>query len=152
MTSVRPAGPDPSCGFCVAGKGKVDERFRSDSSVTFATKRRPTVFAALCGLLLMAGCSSPSQSSSNARTAQPAVSGRTGSFNPAPARKVGDWTSQAGDYANSRYSGLDQINSGNVGRLKAAWTFSDGALYSHEGASLVPGGRAMPLRRGHLAR
>lgn len=34
---------------------------------------------------------------------------------------------------------MNQINRSNVGRLKIAWTFSDGALYGHEGAPLVVG-------------
>jgi PQQ-dependent dehydrogenase (methanol/ethanol family) len=43
------------------------------------------------------------------------------------------------DYANTRYSDLDRINSGNVGRLKVAWTFSTGVLRGHEGAPIVVG-------------
>ena len=62
-----------------------------------------------------------------------------GGFNGAPSSPDGDWTSQARDYANSRYSALDQINVGNANRLKTTWTFSDGALYGHEGAPLVTG-------------
>lgn len=43
------------------------------------------------------------------------------------------------DYANTRYSALDQIDAGNVGRLKVAWTFSTGVLRGHEGAPIVVG-------------
>ena len=43
------------------------------------------------------------------------------------------------DYANTRYSDLDRINAGNVGRLKVAWTFSTGVLRGHEGAPIVVG-------------
>ncbi len=46
---------------------------------------------------------------------------------------------QTVDYANTRYSPLDQIDAGNVGRLKVAWTFSTGVLRGHEGAPLVVG-------------
>ena len=35
------------------------------------------------------------------------------------------------DYANTRYSALDQIDAGNVGRLKVAWTFSTGVPVSY---------------------
>jgi PQQ-dependent dehydrogenase (methanol/ethanol family) len=49
------------------------------------------------------------------------------------------WAIQTGDYANTRYSKLDQINAGNVGKLQAAWTFSTGVLRGHEGAPLVIG-------------
>lgn len=43
------------------------------------------------------------------------------------------------DYANTRYSDLAQIDAGNVGRLKVAWTFSTGVLRGHEGAPIVVG-------------
>src|SRR3954463_16458663 len=49
------------------------------------------------------------------------------------------WAIQTGDYANTRYSKLDQINAGNVGKMQAAWTFSTGVLRGHEGAPLVIG-------------
>lgn len=51
----------------------------------------------------------------------------------------GQWLMAAKDYANTRYSGLDQINRGNIGSLKVAWTFSTGAVNGHEGAPLVAG-------------
>jgi PQQ-dependent dehydrogenase (methanol/ethanol family) len=50
-----------------------------------------------------------------------------------------DWVMQAGNYANTRYSKLDQINEGNVGKLAPAWSFSTGVLRGHEGAPLVIG-------------
>ncbi|MDE2488573.1 MAG: PQQ-dependent dehydrogenase, methanol/ethanol family, partial [Alphaproteobacteria bacterium] len=51
----------------------------------------------------------------------------------------GDWRRQARDYANTRYSPLNQINASNVARLKVAWSFSDGIAYGHEAAPLVVG-------------
>jgi PQQ-dependent dehydrogenase (methanol/ethanol family) len=42
-------------------------------------------------------------------------------------------------YDNQRYSGLNQINASNVGKLQVAWTFSTGVLRGHEGAPLVIG-------------
>ncbi len=44
-----------------------------------------------------------------------------------------------GNYANQRYSTLDQINASNVGQLQVAWTFSTGVLRGHEGQPLVIG-------------
>ncbi|MGY4547223.1 glucose dehydrogenase [Bradyrhizobium sp. USDA 4513] len=44
-----------------------------------------------------------------------------------------DWVMPAGDYANQRYSKLNQINASNVGKLQVAWTFSTGVLRGHEG-------------------
>ncbi len=50
-----------------------------------------------------------------------------------------DWILQTGNYANHRYSSLDQINKSNVGDLQVAWTFSTGVLRGHEGSPLVVG-------------
>ncbi len=50
-----------------------------------------------------------------------------------------DWVQPAGDYANTRYSKLNQINASNVGKLQVAWTFSTGVLRGHEGGPLIIG-------------
>jgi len=49
------------------------------------------------------------------------------------------WTMQNKNYASTRYSGLDQVNTDTVKNLKVAWTFSTGVLRGHEGAPLVVG-------------
>ena len=49
------------------------------------------------------------------------------------------WAIQTGDYANTRYSSLKEINRHNVKRLSPAWTFSTGVLRGHEGSPLVIG-------------
>ncbi len=54
-------------------------------------------------------------------------------------QNANDWVMPAKDYANTRYSTLNQINSGNVGKLQVAWTFSTGVLRGHEGGPLVIG-------------
>src|SRR6187551_2979585 len=53
--------------------------------------------------------------------------------------KSSNWASQAGDYANHRYSELNQVNQNNVGKLQVAWTMSTGVLRGHEGSPLVIG-------------
>jgi PQQ-dependent dehydrogenase (methanol/ethanol family) len=50
------------------------------------------------------------------------------------------WVSPTGNYANHRYSELDQINTDNVGNLQVAWTLSTGVLRGHEGNPLVVDG------------
>jgi PQQ-dependent dehydrogenase (methanol/ethanol family) len=50
-----------------------------------------------------------------------------------------NWAMQAGNFANTRYSALAQINKNNVKNLQAAWTFSTGVLRGHEGGPLVIG-------------
>lgn len=49
------------------------------------------------------------------------------------------WVMPAGNYAAQRYSKLSQINKGNIGNLRAAWSFSTGVLRGHEGGPLVIG-------------
>jgi len=51
----------------------------------------------------------------------------------------GDWSMPAGNYASTRFSPLDQINGGNVGRLKVDFTFSTGVNRGQEAAPLVVG-------------
>jgi lanthanide-dependent methanol dehydrogenase len=50
-----------------------------------------------------------------------------------------DWVMPAGDYANTRYSKLNQITAANVGKIQVAWTFSTGVLRGHEGGPLIVG-------------
>jgi alcohol dehydrogenase (cytochrome c) len=49
------------------------------------------------------------------------------------------WVMPSGDYANTRYSTLNQINKDNVKNLRPLWTFSTGVLRGHEGGPLVIG-------------
>lgn len=49
----------------------------------------------------------------------------------------GQWTLPAGDYANTRYSPLSQINTTNVQNLKVVATASTGVPHGHEGQPLV---------------
>ena len=50
-----------------------------------------------------------------------------------------NWVMPTGNYANHRWSALDQINRDNVGDLQVAWTKSTGVLRGHEGGPLVIG-------------
>jgi len=50
-----------------------------------------------------------------------------------------DWVMPTGNYANQRYSKLNQITAANVGKLQVAWTFSTGVLRGHEGGPLIIG-------------
>jgi lanthanide-dependent methanol dehydrogenase len=83
----------------------------------------------IVGLILVAACTRES-SREAAGSARIATSSAVASA---------EWTMPAGDYANSRYSTLDEITSTNANRLRAAWTFSTGVLRGHEGQPLVIG-------------
>ena len=50
---------------------------------------------------------------------------------------TGDWTMPAGDYANTRFSPLTQINTGNVKNLHIVGEMADGIPHGHEGGPLV---------------
>jgi PQQ-dependent dehydrogenase (methanol/ethanol family) len=54
-------------------------------------------------------------------------------------KDAANWAMPTGDYANTRYSKLDQINASNAKNLQVAWTFSTGVLRGHEGGPLVIG-------------
>lgn len=51
----------------------------------------------------------------------------------------GEWRLPAGDYANSRFSELDSINTENVNQLQPITTWSTGINRGHEGQPLVIG-------------
>ena len=54
-------------------------------------------------------------------------------------RDPNQWIMQTGDYPNTRYSVLSQINRTNVQNLRVIWNFSTGVLRGHEGGPLVIG-------------
>jgi len=58
---------------------------------------------------------------------------------PVFAQAGNEWTKYGGDYANTRYSTLDQINVRNVSKLKVAWIHSLGALETQEATPLIVG-------------
>ena len=50
-----------------------------------------------------------------------------------------EWAMANKDYAASRYSSLNEINTDTVKNLRVAWSFSTGVLRGHEGGPLVVG-------------
>jgi len=52
-------------------------------------------------------------------------------------RDQNQWVMAPRDYANTRFSGLDQINTGDVGQLHLEWMFSLGADRGQEAAPLI---------------
>jgi lanthanide-dependent methanol dehydrogenase len=49
----------------------------------------------------------------------------------------GQWVMAPKNYASTRFSTLDQINTSNVSNLKLAWSFSTGVTRGHEAAPLI---------------
>lgn len=54
-------------------------------------------------------------------------------------KDASQWVMPTGNYANHRYSELDEINVENAKDLRPVWTFSTGVLRGHEGGPLVIG-------------
>jgi lanthanide-dependent methanol dehydrogenase len=52
----------------------------------------------------------------------------------------GQWVMALRDFAGSRFSGLDQINAENVGRLQLAWRYETGYDRGHQAVPIVVGG------------
>lgn len=91
-------------------------------------------FILLCILL----CGACTQSAATQNNALPAVNasppiGADGSV----VDDDGQWTMAAKNHAGTRFSQLDQINTGNANQLKLAWTFTTGLLQGHEAAPLI---------------
>ena len=95
----------------------------------------------VCFVLLIgmsSSCNRPEEPPPNRPSVTVGSASLTGaSLNFAANDPPGEWHSQARDYANTRYSPLDQINTSNAGKLRIAWTFSDATLGGHEAAPLV---------------
>ena len=105
---------------------------------------RATLFATLC-LTLTSALSACGKTTSRASEQTPMaavqpLAGATGATaDLSPGDPPGEWRRQARDYANTRFSPLNQIDASNIARLKIAWTFSDDIPYGHEAAPLVVG-------------
>ena len=79
------------------------------------------------------------QQSAPSSTPPGATTGTVSATSPGGAPDDGQWLTAAKDAANTRFSGLDEINTSNASRLRVAWTFSTGVTAGHEAAPLVVG-------------
>ena len=123
----------------------------TSSSAPFARRRSvPWGAAALLTILLPLAATSCSRGDaapkssrrSTASDSQPARAARgslgtAGIAIPGAEAEDGQWVRPAKDYANTRFSALEQINAANVKDLRVAWTFSTGVMRGQEAAPLV---------------
>jgi PQQ-dependent dehydrogenase (methanol/ethanol family) len=107
-------------------------------------KRRPLIWAA--GAFVVLALAAALALSTQRRTARwPQLlqfGGPSALAKPAAAAAAhpdGEWHIPAGDYASTRFSTLDQINTANAAQLKPAFTFDTGYKRGHEAAPLVVG-------------
>jgi PQQ-dependent dehydrogenase (methanol/ethanol family) len=92
----------------------------------------------LLPLVLAAGCDMPPKESQAPDAASASAQGKA--MLPAFSTvndEDGQWLMAQKDYANTRFSGLREINLSNVDKLKAATTFSTGFVNGHEATPLV---------------
>src|SRR5579875_1084233 len=74
---------------------------------------------------LLAACSNKAPTPEGQFPKLEAYNGNHQDLSQAPPED-GQWAMPAKDYASTRYSGLNDINTGNVQNLKLAWTFDTG--------------------------
>jgi PQQ-dependent dehydrogenase (methanol/ethanol family) len=110
---------------------------------TWFRQGKPAIIASLslfCILSLSCGCSK----SSTAGTGMQPPASESSYSAQAYAGKMepddGQWIRPAKDFASTRYSSLNQINTGNAKDLKVAWNFSTGMDRGHEAAPLYVNG------------
>jgi lanthanide-dependent methanol dehydrogenase len=92
----------------------------------------------LASLLLQFACQNNNSANSGSTPVNPNTQLPTGAVS-ANEPEDGQWLMAAKNYANTRFSGLDQINASNAANLKVAWTFSTGVNRGQEAAPLVVG-------------
>lgn len=100
-------------------------------SIIFKTIRLALAFGVIVGSIVIAQAQSDG-STSNIPGSLPGIS----IISPVA---DGQWIMPAGDYGNTRYSPLNQINTTNVQNLHIAATMSTGIPHGHEGSPLVVG-------------
>ena len=81
-------------------------------------------------------CRQRSKSELHVQPAEPSTAASSRAQSPAD---DGQWTMPAKDFASTRFSSLDEINTTTVQQLGVSWTFSTGMVAGHEAAPLVIG-------------
>jgi PQQ-dependent dehydrogenase (methanol/ethanol family) len=96
----------------------------------------PYIATFALALLCLGGCKQE-QPAKNTSWLEGKVAGQRSSVQLVSPLPNGEWRLPAGDYANTRYSPLDQINTSNAPQLHAITTLSTGVEHGHEGSPLV---------------
>src|SRR5512133_2855444 len=120
------------CSGCKTPRGKT-----GGNGMRYLHSRVAGACAIFLGLVVsLVGCQGSKSHQSGSQSAP------QGSYTAQPyggkiAADDGQWVRPAKDYASTRYSSLDQINSQNAKDLKVAFTFSTGTDRGQEAAPLV---------------
>lgn len=98
-----------------------------------------TFFALLFFCLLFSGCAEDQTKTTENLPALEQLSQIPQSGYPQPVIEAedGQWLMPAKNYASTRFSGLNEINTENARNLQVAWTFTTGLTSGHEAAPLI---------------
>src|ERR1041384_1851244 len=88
-----------------------------------------------CALLLATACT-PKNNQTQTTSQNRTLTAPTGASVTTEAED-GQWIMPAKNYASTRFSGLEDINTGNAASLKLAWSFSTGLVRGHEAAPII---------------
>ena len=108
-----------------------------DKKVNPSVPSRTYMRAAVAGLALLIFAACTSNRTEPPRPTQNRVLSAPTGASVAVEQEDGQWTMPAKNYASTRFSGLQDINTGNVANLKLAWSFSTGVLRGHEAAPII---------------
>ena len=90
---------------------------------------------------VVAACSKNKPADEAAQTPQSPVitpiAGRSNGGAIVAQAEDGEWLTPGKNYASTRFSGLNEITTGNVANLRLAWTFETGILRGQESAPLI---------------
>jgi alcohol dehydrogenase (cytochrome c)/quinohemoprotein ethanol dehydrogenase len=93
----------------------------------------------LCGFLLaLSGCNLASRAKDQGKVSDPPTKGVTDALIAAPPAE--EWLSYGRDYTERRFSPLDAVNDGNVGKLGLAWSADLETARGQEATPLVHNG------------
>jgi PQQ-dependent dehydrogenase (methanol/ethanol family) len=91
-------------------------------------------------LILLASCDNGPEEKLAASASKGSASGKAAPPTFATvSNEDGQWLTPQKDYANTRFSGLKEINLSNIDQLKAVTTFSTGFVNGHEAPPIVAG-------------
>src|SRR6185437_6953230 len=111
-----------------------------DPDAMYEEVMRTTGFGMLALGICLAAASCRTEPSHATRSVNAARGSAPAAGTPSLAPDDGQWVRPAKDFASTRFSALDEINTTNVSRLRAVATFSTGVERGHEAAPIVVGG------------
>ncbi|HEX5084641.1 MAG TPA: methanol/ethanol family PQQ-dependent dehydrogenase [Blastocatellia bacterium] len=101
--------------------------------------RAAIIIIVTSALLLPSSCRQRDLQEQNSQVPPRANNAGQAAQSPSAQPDDGQWLMATKDYANTRFSALNQINAQNVNQLKPAWTFSTGVTRGQEAGPLVVG-------------